>query len=300
MSHDAAPYPLLADAGPAVLGPARTPPRAMRSARISTAHRTVRSGGNDAGRSPARCPARVRRRRPDQRGVSRSARAAAARRARPGRPLRLADDAEASRLRGHGGPGAGARDWREQHAVHHPERAHPARPADPAFRPRGLRHDHRRSRRRPRPLVRRLSRARRSDVARRGTGRLPADPDGPRRRRTHGGTVRRCVRHGQCLRDHRRPAGPRARVHGVRRHARGRAGGARHARGVGGPLRRRSGRDGSCHYSQRDRAVTLVGVMPDRSGFPGTVAVWMPLWQAPGLAAQARDNRTLQVFGRAA
>jgi putative ABC transport system permease protein len=44
--------------------------------------------------------------------------------------------------------------------------------------------------------------------------------------------------------------------------------------------------------------VTLVGIMPDRSGFPGTASAWMPLWQAPGLAADKRDARTLQVFGR--
>jgi len=47
-------------------------------------------------------------------------------------------------------------------------------------------------------------------------------------------------------------------------------------------------------------AVTLIGVMPDRSGFPGTATIWMPLWQAPGLAAAKRDARTLQVFGRVA
>ncbi len=49
-----------------------------------------------------------------------------------------------------------------------------------------------------------------------------------------------------------------------------------------------------------DRPVVLIGILPDRSGFPGTAAVWLPLWQEPGLAAQRRDERTLQVFGRVA
>jgi predicted permease len=48
------------------------------------------------------------------------------------------------------------------------------------------------------------------------------------------------------------------------------------------------------------RSVTLIGVMPDRSGFPGTAVIWMPLWQAPALATETRDARTLQVFGRVA
>jgi putative ABC transport system permease protein len=46
--------------------------------------------------------------------------------------------------------------------------------------------------------------------------------------------------------------------------------------------------------------VTLVGVMPDRSGFPDTAQVWMPLSQLPGITARPRDARTLQVFGRVA
>jgi putative ABC transport system permease protein len=46
--------------------------------------------------------------------------------------------------------------------------------------------------------------------------------------------------------------------------------------------------------------VTLIGVLPDRSGFPGTAQVWTPLSQSPGLAARTRDARTLQVFGRVA
>jgi predicted permease len=46
--------------------------------------------------------------------------------------------------------------------------------------------------------------------------------------------------------------------------------------------------------------VTLIGVVPDRSGFPSTAQVWTPLSQAPNLAARTRDARTLQVFGRVA
>ena len=49
-----------------------------------------------------------------------------------------------------------------------------------------------------------------------------------------------------------------------------------------------------------DRPVVLIGILPDRSGFPGTAGIWLPLWQAPGLGAQRRDERTLQVFGRVA
>ena len=45
---------------------------------------------------------------------------------------------------------------------------------------------------------------------------------------------------------------------------------------------------------------TLVGVLPDRSGFPGTAQAWTPLAQAPGLATRKRDARTLQVFARVA
>ena len=62
-----------------------------------------------------------------------------------------------------------------------------------------------------------------------------------------------------------------------------------------------------------DRPVVLIGILPDRSGFPGTAVIWLPLWQAPGvpdaaaasgappgLGAERRDERTLQVFGRVA
>ena len=43
---------------------------------------------------------------------------------------------------------------------------------------------------------------------------------------------------------------------------------------------------------------TIVGILPDASGFPGTAAIWMPLEHAPGLRTEGRDARTLQVFGR--
>ena len=46
--------------------------------------------------------------------------------------------------------------------------------------------------------------------------------------------------------------------------------------------------------------VTLIGILPDRSGFPSTAQAWTPLSHAPGLAARPRDARTLQVFGRVA
>ena len=43
---------------------------------------------------------------------------------------------------------------------------------------------------------------------------------------------------------------------------------------------------------------TIVGILPDASGFPSTAAIWMPIEHAPGLRTQGRDARTLQVFGR--
>jgi predicted permease len=46
--------------------------------------------------------------------------------------------------------------------------------------------------------------------------------------------------------------------------------------------------------------VTLIGVIPDRSGFPSTAQIWMPLAQLPGVTTRTRDARTLQVFGRVA
>ena len=43
---------------------------------------------------------------------------------------------------------------------------------------------------------------------------------------------------------------------------------------------------------------TVIGVMSDRSGFPSTAQIWLPLSLTPGLAAQPRDARSLRVFGR--
>jgi len=43
---------------------------------------------------------------------------------------------------------------------------------------------------------------------------------------------------------------------------------------------------------------TVVGVMKDRSGFPSTAEVWMPLAAKPGLGRTAVDARILDVFGR--
>jgi putative ABC transport system permease protein len=45
-------------------------------------------------------------------------------------------------------------------------------------------------------------------------------------------------------------------------------------------------------------AATIVGVMPDRSGFPSTAQIWMPLSQYPGFARESRDARPLRVLGR--
>lgn len=43
---------------------------------------------------------------------------------------------------------------------------------------------------------------------------------------------------------------------------------------------------------------TVIGVMPERSGFPATASVWIPLEQLPGLAAAPRDARSLRILGR--
>jgi predicted permease len=43
---------------------------------------------------------------------------------------------------------------------------------------------------------------------------------------------------------------------------------------------------------------TIVGIVPDASGFPSTATIWRPLRHAPGLLTEGRDTRTLQVFGR--
>ena len=42
---------------------------------------------------------------------------------------------------------------------------------------------------------------------------------------------------------------------------------------------------------------TVVAILPERSGFPNTAAVWLPLGQWPGMQ-QSRDARALQLFGR--
>jgi predicted permease len=42
----------------------------------------------------------------------------------------------------------------------------------------------------------------------------------------------------------------------------------------------------------------VVGILPDRSGFPSTADVWLPLVHTPGFAGEKRDARTLRVFGR--
>ena len=42
----------------------------------------------------------------------------------------------------------------------------------------------------------------------------------------------------------------------------------------------------------------VIGVVPDRSGFPSTAEVWLPLSHMPDQARQTRDVRNLRVFGR--
>jgi putative ABC transport system permease protein len=42
----------------------------------------------------------------------------------------------------------------------------------------------------------------------------------------------------------------------------------------------------------------VAGVIPDRSGFPSSAAIWLPLSQAPGVAVEKRDTSNLRVFGR--
>ncbi len=46
------------------------------------------------------------------------------------------------------------------------------------------------------------------------------------------------------------------------------------------------------------RPATIVGVVPDRSGFPSTAAVWLPLTHAPDLSTQKREPRSLRAVGR--
>jgi predicted permease len=48
------------------------------------------------------------------------------------------------------------------------------------------------------------------------------------------------------------------------------------------------------------RPTTVIGVMPDPSGFPTTAEVWLPLSRLPGLDRQGPQARQLRVFGRIA
>jgi putative ABC transport system permease protein len=43
---------------------------------------------------------------------------------------------------------------------------------------------------------------------------------------------------------------------------------------------------------------TVVGIIPERSGFPSGAAVWLPLGQWPGMANLKREARSLRVIGR--
>lgn len=43
---------------------------------------------------------------------------------------------------------------------------------------------------------------------------------------------------------------------------------------------------------------TVIGIIPDRSGFPSTASLWMPLSHMPGFAPERRDAGNLRVFGR--
>jgi putative ABC transport system permease protein len=54
------------------------------------------------------------------------------------------------------------------------------------------------------------------------------------------------------------------------------------------------------HLTVNGVPATVVGIVPDRSGFPSSAQVWLPLSHAPQLAARTREVRTLQVFGRVA
>ena len=43
-------------------------------------------------------------------------------------------------------------------------------------------------------------------------------------------------------------------------------------------------------------ATTIIGVVPDRSGFPTTADIWLPLQQVPGFSTRDRSVRTLRVL----
>jgi putative ABC transport system permease protein len=42
----------------------------------------------------------------------------------------------------------------------------------------------------------------------------------------------------------------------------------------------------------------IVGIVPERAGFPSTARVWLPIAHLPDLVSQERDDRSLGVFGR--
>lgn len=46
------------------------------------------------------------------------------------------------------------------------------------------------------------------------------------------------------------------------------------------------------------RPAEIIGIMPDRSGFPSTAQVWLPLSQLPEIFTQSRGTRPLRVIGR--
>jgi putative ABC transport system permease protein len=45
---------------------------------------------------------------------------------------------------------------------------------------------------------------------------------------------------------------------------------------------------------------TIIGIMPERSGFPGTAQVWLPLSQLPGVHGEPRSVRPLRAMARVA
>lgn len=68
-----------------------------------------------------------------------------------------------------------------------------------------------------------------------------------------------------------------------------------------GAWRSRYGRDASIlgrSVVVNGAPATVVGVLPEKSGFPSTAEVWLPLASMPGIANQKRDVRTIRVFGR--
>ncbi len=118
--------------------------------------------------------------------------------------------------------------------------------------------------------------------------------DGHAAERLDGASVTR-----ERVRRDRRPAGARPPVHAGRRPA-GAAGVVLLSESV---WTARYGDDAAAlgrSLTVDGAPATVIGVIPDRSGFPSTFTIWRPLRQTPGLAAEMRDQRTLQVFGRVA